>query len=551
MDEFDSLLDSLIEQRNAPEISYIGDRYVNVLKVKNAPSKGEGVFADQLLSVKNPICTLRYPTMMAIDSTFLSTTCYYCLALTASPLPIPKYGCDTIDLRTCNGCNFARFCNQDCQLRAWIQFHKYECKIFKRTQHNLLPAIVRAIIRIVLLKDRDLMGKEEWSRITRLISHEHILTARGRSNLTDMAEGIKHLAESKMSIQMIQKLIFIMRNNATELPTPIHGGIGVMLDPLMAKFNHSCEPNITIYRPQNTMTSGWIDSARFSEDERHTFAYVVPLRDIQEGEELLNCYVVPTASVKDRKATFMADYLFDCDCSKCLSDTEDAAKLAHEQPGTTARFSQWSKDVKRSISNPRNNPQSIRKAAAAMNRSEQLLEYPTLYTTGNFPNLAMELVLEALKAQAYEEALVNVLRLYFLVNPERFVGRHNPTNIYTIFLTLTIFDVILGKSSTTGNANDKKDRRPREVSASRFSPRNLVYWRHRIRADLRTRLERSAMKDLICLLTHKHEEGVSNTMAQDRDTKEEMSGESAEREMAAVLKLNETRWRTVLEKAGC
>ena len=548
--DFDLLLDSLIQQCNAPEVSYIEKKYAKVLKLKSTPSKGEGVFAERFLSVKDPICALKYPTMMAIDSDFLPTTCYHCLALTASPLPLPNYGCEPINLRICNGCHLARFCNKDCQLQAWMQFHKYECKIFKRTQHNLLPAATRAVMRAVLLKDRDLMRNEEWNRITRLTSHEHVLAARGRSNLTEMAEGIKHLADSSMSIETIQRLIFIMRTNATELPTPIHGGIGVMLDPLMARFNHNCEPNLAIHRPQHTMTSGWMDSVLLSEDDRQTFAQIVPLRDVNEGEELLFCYVVPTASVKDRRATLTENYLFDCNCFKCLSDTADAAMLASEQSGLLARFQQWSRDVKRNISRVSSDSHALRKAAAAMERSQQYLEYPVLYTTSDFPQMAMSLILEALKTQAYDEALINLLRLYFLVNPERFVGRHNSTNIYTIFLILAVFDAITGTPTASGVIDGKKDKRLHKSSNAGLSRAGLAYWRHRIRADLRKRLEGSAMNDLSTLI-QELEEHVQNLMAPEQDTEGKELRVIAEQEMRAVLKLTESRWKIVLQRAGC
>ena len=549
MAELDLLIDSLLQQRNAPEVDYIEDRYAGVLQLKQTTSKGQGVFAEQILSVKDPICTLSYPVVMAIDSDFLSTTCYYCLVLTAAPLPLPNYGCASINLKICNGCSFARFCDRNCQVQAWNRFHKYECKIFRKLQGNQLPATLRAVLRAVLLKDRDAIQIEEWDRIFRLTSHEHILTARGRSNITDMAEAIKYLAQSSMSVEMIQRLIFIIRANATELPTPIHGGIGVMLDPLFAKFNHSCESNLAIHRPQHTMKSGWMSSTLLSEDERKTFARIVPLRDIQKGEELLSCYVVPTTSVKERKAKLHESYLFECSCPKCLSDTEAARILADERPGLSTRFEQLCRDFKRSISQVGQKSSAFQKAAAKMDKSERYLEYPVLYTTGDFPQMAMGLILEGLKVHALEESIVNVLRLYFLVNPERFVG-HNPTNIYTIFLMLAMFDAVLDGSKTAYLNKDKMENCLRNLSARGLSERGLIYWRQRICMDLRERLQESAMEDLLSLVGEQ-EEKVHEMNLQHRDAAEENLKRDAEQEMRVVLKLKEPRWKIVLQRNGC
>ena len=49
---------------------------------------------------------------------------------------------------------------------------------------------------------------------------------------------------------------------------------------------------------------------------------------------------------------------------------------------------------------------ALERAAAALSKSEQFLDHPTLYTTGDFPEIAMGIVKEGLKAQALDEALV-------------------------------------------------------------------------------------------------------------------------------------------------
>ena len=567
MAELDSLIDSLIQERDGPEVFYIDDRYASTIKLKQTPSKGQGVFAEKFLSMLNPICSLNYPTMMAVDLDFIPTTCYHCLVITATQLPLPCHGYSSVALKTCNGCHLARFCNKDCQVKAWHSYHKYECKIFKKVQSDL-PATFRAVMRVVLLKDRNILPSQEWNRITRLTSHEHRLAARGRTDLTDMAEGIKLLTESEMSIEIIQRLIFIMKSNATELPTPIHGGIGVMLDPLVAKFNHSCEPNITIHRPQQTMINNWMNSTQLSEEERTTFIQVVPLRDIQEGEELLNCYVAPTISVNVRKTKCREDYFFDCNCPQCLSDLKAAADLAEEQPNLSPRYQQWTTSVIRHLSRLKQDPSAFQKAATAMSKSNQFLDHPFLYTTGDFPQMAMGIIKEGLtmKAHAVDEALINLLRLYFLVNPERFVGRHNPTNIYTSFLVLDVFDAILllGISNSTPSgisSSDSPDDRREEtwlhnLSTRGMSKNSLIYWRRRICADLRKRVEGSALKDLLVLVEQRRVAGDQILIKEEEEEEEEETSSLeetiAEQEMGTILGLTEPRWKIVLRNtSGC
>ena len=414
------------------------------------------------------------------------------------------------------------------------------------------PATFRAVMRIVLLKDRNMLPDQEWNRITGLISHEHVLAAQGRTDLTDMADGIKLLTKSSMSTEMIQRLIFIMKSNATELPTPIHGGIGVMLDPLVAKFNHSCEPNISLHRPQYTMLSNWTNSTQLSEDERKTFVQVIPLRDIQEGEELLFCYVAPTVSVNVRKTKCMEDYFFDCKCPKCSSDLKAIADLTEEQPGILARYQQWTTSVIRYLSRLKHDPHAIKKAATAMYKSDQFLEHPTLYTTGDFPQMAMGIIKEALNEKAFDEALVNVLRLHFLVNPERFVGPHNPTNLYTTFLTLDIFDAILNISIPSTVSDDNREEWVRNLSVRGMSKRGLIYWRYRTCADLRRRVEGGASRDLLVLVEKSEEQQMLNLLpAGDQNFREEEWRPNAEEEMRSLLGLKEARWKVVLQRSGC
>ena len=146
MDEMDDLIDSLLQPKTSTEVNYIDDKYDKEIKVKDTPKKGQGIFAERALSVKDSICSLPYPTMMAIHSDFLPTTCYYCLIVTQSPVPLPDHGPKLESLKTCNGCQSVRFCGRDCQVKAWHAYHKYECKIFTSMRADLPPDLFRAVL---------------------------------------------------------------------------------------------------------------------------------------------------------------------------------------------------------------------------------------------------------------------------------------------------------------------------------------------------------------------------------------------------------------------
>lgn len=549
MDEMDDFLDSLMESKKPENVKYISSEDASRLEIRQTATEGEGIFAKSTLPTSEPICSLVYPTMMAIDAEFLQTTCYHCLIVTASPLPITSHGHTSADLKTCNGCLRARFCGRGCQLKSWHAYHKYECKVFKKIKDNFPPAMSRAVLRVVLLKGRNLLSDEYWNQVIALDSHEQILAGRGRSNLTDMAEGIKHLAESPLSTTMIQRLIFIMKANATELPTPAYGGIGVMLDPIIGKINHSCSPNLAVHRPQHTMSAGWNHSETLPKDQQQVFAQLIPLREIKEGEELQNCYIVPTASFKTRRAKLMEDYFFECKCSLCVSDEQVLTDLAKTQPEVRKQFEQWAQNTIRSIPQQiKNKPQTLDKGSAAMDKAEKFLNYPALYTSGDYPQIAMRLTLLGLNSEAYDVALVNMLRVYFLVNPFRLVGRHTPTETYTIFLLLDILDAVLELSDLPAGVTVKPQTWQKKLKSRGLEKADLIHWRERIRADLTKRLNSSVARDQLVLLersqgnAEKHS-GFANAT--------EASSSTAEEHMRQALKLQEAQWQTALENTGC
>lgn len=549
MDEMDDLLDSLMERKRPENVKYIKEKDDSILEIRQTATEGQGLFTKQSLAVDKPICSLDYPIVMGIDAEFLQTTCYHCLIVTASPLPITSYGHVPIDLKTCNGCLRARFCGRECQVKSWHAYHKYECKLFKKLKDNFPPAMFRAVLRMVLMKDRKLVPDEYWNQVIALDSHEHILTARGKSNLTDMAEGIKHLAESPLSTNVIQKLIFIMKANATELPTPTYGGIGVMLDPIIGKINHSCQPNLSIHRPQHTMIAGWLYSEELEQEQRETFAQLIPLRAVEEDEELYNCYIVPTAAVDTRRAKLMEDYFFKCQCQLCISDEEALTQLAKTSPETRKQFEQWAQNTIRSIPQQvKNKPQTLEKGSIAMDKSEQFMSYPILYTSGDYPQIAMRLTLLGLHSQAYDIALVNMLRVYFLVNPQRLVGRHTPTETYTIFLLLDIFDAILGRSKLPVGIDAKPQTWLEKLKRRGLEERDLKYWRYRIEADLEKRLSLSAASDQLSILERRD---VDARKRVEHVKQQEADPPNTERHMRLALGLSETSWAVALEATKC
>jgi hypothetical protein len=161
----------------------------------------------------------------------------------------------------------------------------------------------------------------------------------------------------------------------------------------------------------------------------------------------------------------------------------------------------------------------------------------------------MGLIREGLKQDIHDEALVNAFRLHFLVDPERFVGQHNSTHVYTAFLVLDIADILLGISTLTDESSGKKVKSIQNLSARGLSESSLIHWRKRLCADLRKSIENSAIIDLL-VLVDELDKRVLQLSHDDPGRNEDEVKAEAEQGMRKLLGLKESRWEQVLKSAG-
>ena len=80
-------------------------------------------------------------------------------------------------LRLCSQCRLARYCDRECQSRAWIQDHKKECTRLKASFPNLPLTDVLLLARIVeklnfMRKNGDMHNWQQERRFDDLMTHE-------------------------------------------------------------------------------------------------------------------------------------------------------------------------------------------------------------------------------------------------------------------------------------------------------------------------------------------------------------------------------------------
>ena len=120
-------------------------------------------------------------------------------------------------------------------------------------------------------------------------------------NLEIMAMGALELSETPQdpySIHLAQKLLGVITTNSHTLVTATFDPLGMVLDPLLARANHSCDPNAYIVMDGPNMS-------------------LRTLKPLEENEEIFISYVDATNPMNWRRAELAITWYFDCKCSKC------------------------------------------------------------------------------------------------------------------------------------------------------------------------------------------------------------------------------------------
>lgn len=97
------------------------------LQVRTTPNKGRGLFSSQAARPGTVLASFE-PHSTALSTSCLLSHCSYC----HREAPLDDTGARR-ELLRCSGCRIARFCDAECQRKAWtVDEHKEECKALQR-----------------------------------------------------------------------------------------------------------------------------------------------------------------------------------------------------------------------------------------------------------------------------------------------------------------------------------------------------------------------------------------------------------------------------------
>ncbi|KAF8245055.1 SET domain-containing protein [Wilcoxina mikolae CBS 423.85] len=369
--------------------------------------KGNGLFSSATIPAGSSILTISSPLITIPDSAHLPETCSGCMIWKpTSPLPSTTYFSSHTTLLQCTGCKTVKYCHQTCQRVDW-EVHKKECRIFARLYPRVLPASVRALIRLLL--KRPYLPDATWNTVVTMQSHmTEFGTTENWKDICLMAKGAHHFSGILLPEPVVLRLYCVILVNSLTLTTPTLDPIGICFDPFAANANHSCVPNSYIIFEGRSLNLRSLD--------------VIP-----KSTEITISYIDTTFPTATRQAELKSRWFFTCACGLC--------SLAPF--GTTDIFS-----CPYCVGEVPNSPPltciGCRKCLPKPPNSDDL---KTLYKSRLFPPHRQPLpslhsaAIESLLCQKnYREVLKHQLLLYTLINPALYPQSHHPIRVCSGFV---------------------------------------------------------------------------------------------------------------------
>ncbi|OQV01232.1 SET domain-containing protein [Cladophialophora immunda] len=383
---------------------------------KQVPVRGNGIFAVHDIAPKSEVIFVTRPLMVALETPQLQTRCYYCYSSPGDPSQSAE-NAKGQTLKTCGGCKAVKFCGQKCQTRAWLEYHRLECKLYGRLHPRILPSTARAIIRLLKQHKAQLLSQSEWDQLLTLESHQEDLIKAGGQRWQDifiMMKGIKSYCGTNHSEETVLRISCILLVNSFTLTNPTFDSLGLILHPKPALLNHSCDPNAFV-RFDVPAVGHQEDFPPYGNISVHA------LKPIARDEEVTLSYIDTTFPFDKRQEELKARFH-----PSLNTVATDAA-----QPAISAIVAETGDQVEQFFAGLQSQTglehTQIDSINHIMHRLAQTSSWP-LYRYP-WPQLRQQLLLGLLASQRYSEALLHSAVFVRIVHPVMFEQEHHPIRV--------------------------------------------------------------------------------------------------------------------------
>lgn len=278
--------------------------------------------------------------------------------------------------------------------------------------------------------------------------------------------------------------------NSFTLVTPTYDPLGLVLHPLPATLNHSCEYNAVI-RICEVWQYPKAISCRIE---------VVPLRDIEKGEEILISYIDANLPYCNRQDELCERYFFKCQCSKCLEDSTAATDVFLDGP-TPLDLQEVRKLESRAV--------ELLDAArldSSLTGPIQKLKYAIylIWQTGIWPlrrhpspSLRHQLILAYLDARQFNLAFAQAAIQYFKIDPDVMPQSHHPIRMVHDWVFVRLMDHIISP--------EKDDWASQKLDLSTYLI-DVSFWRSYIIRALLNSAEKLPPSHFYSVIYNKHQD---------------------------------------------
>lgn len=318
--------------------------------------------------------------------------------------------------------------------------------------------------------------------------------------------------------------------NSFTLVTPTYDPLGLVLHPLPATLNHSCDYNAVV-----RICDAWqLPKAVSCRIE------VLPLRDIEKGEEILISYIDATLPYRNRQDELCERYFFKCQCNKCQEGTTAPTDVFLDGP-TPLDLQELRKLEARAVEllNSAGSDGSLTGPVQKLKYAIYLIWQTRIWPLCRHPSpsLRHQLILAYLDARQFNLAFAHAAIQHFKIDPDVMPQSHHPVRMVHDWVFVRLMDQIISP--------EKNDSVSQKLDLSTYMI-DVSFWRSYIVQALLDSADRLPPSHFRSIVYNSHQEIQYSRYYELVDESKLDNAEQYEKE----LELMEKMMNDVLESDG-
>jgi hypothetical protein len=278
--------------------------------------------------------------------------------------------------------------------------------------------------------------------------------------------------------------------NSFTLVTETYDPLGLVLHPLPATLNHSCDYNAVIRISGAWRYPHWVSGK----------IEVIPLRQIEKGEEILISYIDANLPYRNRQNELRERYFFKCQCRKCLQGSTGRTDVFLDGP-TPLDLQEVRKLEVRVVEllESAESDTSLTGPVQKLKYAIYLIWQARIWPLYRYPSPALrhQLILAYLNARQFNLAFAHAAIQHFKTDADLMPQKHHPVRMVHNWVFVLLMDHIMNPEKNEW-ASQKLDLVSYKIDVN--------FWRSYIVRDLDGAREKVAPSRFTAVIHSKHQE---------------------------------------------